>query len=282
MKTQIELLKELKIPIRGHLGQHLLIDRNVQKKIVGLLDFESESRFLEIGPGLGALTGHILEHGVRLTVVEKDPRLAEALTTIFSEALGKGRLKIELADVLDVNFEALLEQPKQRTCQVISNLPYYITGPILAKILPLKIFKKAVFMMQQEVAERIFAKPGTREYGRLSLLVRFYADAQPAFDVSPGCFTPPPEVNSSVVVFKFHDHLEAEGVEEKLLLDLVKAAFSHRRKKLASSLSQSRFQGLSREAWLERFKQAGIPPDVRPEDVRPEDYVALAKAISRS
>lgn len=282
MKTQIELLKELKIPIRGHLGQHLLIDGNIQKKIVELLDFNQQgNRFVEIGPGLGALTGHILERGARLTVVEKDPRLADALKTIFSEALGQRQLHVKLADVLDVDFEELLDQPKQGACQVISNLPYYITGPILAKILPLKIFGRAVFMMQQEVADRIFAEPGTREYGRLSLLVRFYSEARHAFDVSPGCFTPPPEVNSSVVVLKFHNILKNQDIDEKLLLDLVKAAFSQRRKKLVSSLSQSRFQDIPRDVWLERFKQTRISPDVRPEDLGPEDYMALAKAISR-
>lgn len=281
MKTQIELLKEFKIAIRGHLGQHLLIDPNIQKKIVDLLDPCDNSSVIEIGPGMGALTGILLERGYRVLAVEKDNRLCEVLRCVFPEEIREGRFRIENADVLETDLAGLSETVKPRALQIISNLPYYITGPILAAVLPLKGFRRAVFMMQQEVAERIFAKPGTREYGRLSLLVSFFADARYAFDVSPGCFAPPPEVNSTVVVFDFKERPESAETSLNALLDIVKIAFMQRRKKLLGTLERCGRWKLSKSEWGEVFEEAGISCDVRPEVLGPEQYAGLERALRK-
>lgn len=281
MKTQIELLKEFKIPIRGRIGQHLLVDPNIQRKIVDLLALKSGECVLEIGPGLGALTGIVLERGGSVIAVEMDSRLCGVLNEIFPEEIKSGRLTIRNADILETDIPGLIAASGKPVRQVISNLPYYITGPILAEVLPLRIFDRAVFMMQQEVAQRIFAAPGTREYGRLSLLVSFFSKARYAFDVSPGCFTPPPEVNSTVVAFDFHESLNAERVNEALLLDLVKAAFNQRRKKLISSLSRANLWKLSRTVWQEIFEATGLSADARPETLNSAQYMMLAKELDQ-
>ena len=157
MKTQVDLLKEYKIPIRGQLGQHLLIDPNIQNKIVDLLEIRKEDTILEIGPGLGALTAPLLRRGSRVLAIEKDRRFVEILEKVFPSDIAQGRLQLFSQDVLDVDIEGMLREAGAHCpLKVVSNLPYYITGPVLFLILSSSnLFKKGVFMMQQEVARRL-------------------------------------------------------------------------------------------------------------------------------
>ncbi|MBU3759073.1 MAG: ribosomal RNA small subunit methyltransferase A [Candidatus Omnitrophica bacterium] len=279
MKTQIELLKEFKIAVRGHWGQHLLIDPNIQKKIVELLHPCSGKSVLEIGPGMGALTAWLLDRGVRVTAVEKDPRLCAMLETVFADKIADGFLRLRQADVLKEDLDQLALSMNPPADQIISNLPYYITGPILAGVLPLKRLRRAVFMMQKEVAERIFAKPGSREYGRLSLLVHFFAKAYPAFDVSPKCFTPPPEVHSSVVVFDFKERSKEQEASLEAVLEIAAAAFAQRRKKIMGTLQRDGRWKLSKAEWIGVFESIGICADARPEELAPECYEALERSL---
>jgi 16S rRNA (adenine1518-N6/adenine1519-N6)-dimethyltransferase len=276
MRTQIDLLKEYGIAIRGNLGQHLLIDPNLQRKTVELLNPVKGESVFEIGPGLGALTGQMLARGMRVTAVEKDARFVEVLKEVFAAEIEDGRLEIHHDDALEADFEKILGR---KPCKILSNLPYYITAPLLFKICEnRKLFTRGVFTMQLEVADRIFAGPGSKDYGRLSLMMRLFADVAPGFDVSPRCFTPPPQVKSSVVVFDFHQRDDFDGLTAEEVSEFIKAAFSHRRKKLISVLAQST-RGKTKEEWAAAFEKLGIDPGVRSEQLLLKDFLALAAQV---
>lgn len=279
MSTQIELLKKYSLPVRGISGQHLLIDPNIQRKIVDLLDLKPKDRVLEIGPGLGALTAEILRRGkAKVWAVEKDARFVQVLEKEFAGPL-KDRLEIIHADILRVN-PGKLKIPGP--FKVISNLPYYITAPILFHLFSFhSSISLAVLTMQKEVAARLLASPGTKDYGRLTLAVRYYADVEHAFDISPGCFTPKPEVDSSVVLLKFHPPSKLpKGVDQDFLFHLIQTAFSQRRKTLLHLLLRDNQIKILRSGLAALFLKLGFPVTVRGEELLLKDFMALAQALA--
>ncbi len=278
MSTQIDLLKKYGLPIRGHSGQHLLIDPNTQRKIVDALDPQPNDKILEIGPGLGALTYEILRRGANVLAVEKDERFIEILRGEAGKDY-RGRLEVLNQDILKFKLDSLKGKEKWK---VISNLPYYITAPILFHLIESRQkFSKAVFTMQKEVAERLVAAPGSKDYGRLTLGVRYSADVRLLFDISKTCFTPKPEVDSSVVELVFHPQSKIpEGTNEKFLFDLIQIAFNQRRKTLFHVLShEPRFKTITREQWTGLFAELGFEPKIRGEQLLLKDYMALAKEL---
>lgn len=278
-QSQIDLLKKYRIPIRGQSGQHLLIDPNLQKKLTSLLPAQSGETVLEIGPGLGALTSRFLEAGVRVVAVEKDSRFVEILRDVFAEEIDNELFVVLNADVLETNLEQLIHDYDIHG--VISNLPYYITGPVLFQVFAVSGFlHEGVFMMQKEVADRILSEPGSKEYGRLSVLSRYYARIQHGCDVPPKCFAPPPEVHSTVLHFDF-----SEGLRNRYPVDpvkfeaFIKISFAQRRKILMSVLKKQTAHNLAPEAWQDAFKACGIEPNLRPEQISPEAFLALAGLV---
>lgn len=264
------------------MGQHLLIDPNIQRKIVDLLLLRAGEAVLEIGPGLGALTGELLRRKVSVLALEKDPKFVEVLR----EELGvySKKLKLIREDILKCSLNGLVRQyiPKSKQpLKVVSNLPYYITAPILFRLIACReLFSEAVLMMQKEVAARILAEPGSKDYGRLSLMVRFFAHPRHAFDVSTHCFTPRPGVSSSVMVLRFHAKLsEYREVNEEFLAELVRLAFGQRRKVLLTVLRNYKPFAKSRAELSAVFEKAKIPLMARPEELLPKDYLALAAAL---
>lgn len=280
MATQIELLKKYQIPVRGHLGQHLLIDANIQHKIVDLLELEASDQVLEIGPGLGALTGHLLDRCKKLIVVEKDPRFTAVLKEEYPKINQKPHELIE-ADILKTSVEEIVGA-RGRAWKVISNLPYYITTPILFHLLEHKErFSRMVFMMQKEVAYRLFAGPGTKDYGKITLAVRYSASVEHAFDVSPGCFTPQPEVASTVLVLTPHSKdQKLLPKKEKLFFHLIQTAFSQRRKMLINLLASDKSLGFSKPQIEAIFKKLNIPLTCRGEELLLKDYFGLVEGFS--
>lgn len=279
MPTQVELLKKYNIPIRGQMGQHLLIDPNIQKKIVDLLEITPGELILEIGPGLGALTGEVLERGASVLAVEKDGRFLEILEEEWG---GKGKLEIIHQDVLEFDFEILKKKlSKQKQIKVVSNLPYYITAPILFLLIENKKWiSKAVLMMQKEVADRILASAGSKDYGRLTLGVRYAADVKHAMNVPAGCFTPRPAVASTVLDLTLHPAKQLLSPEkEKKVFALVDLAFSQRRKTLLSLLSHHPKMNIGREAWLKAFEACGLKATARGEELLFKDYLALSEYL---
>ena len=280
MPTQIELIKKHNLKIRGHLGQHLLIDPNLQRKIVDLLELKPQDAVLEIGAGLGALTGEVLRRGVRVWAIEKEKSFIPILEQ-ESAVYPKGRFHMIARDILETDLQKTFEEmgAAKRPVKVLGNLPYYITAPILFRLFdhPREI-SRAVLTVQKEVAQRMVAGPGTKDYGRLSLAVRYFTEARLAFSIPPSCFTPRPEVDSAVVVLDFHGKPAAGGrVHEKLLFHLIESAFRQRRKTLLHLLQRDRLLKTSRQELEEIFKARGWSGTVRGEELLLKDFISLAR-----
>ena len=274
--TQVDLLKKYGLSVRGRLGQHILIDANVCRKIVGALELRPADHVLEIGPGLGALTGEILATGCSLAAVEKDPQFAGVLEKELKPPFGS-RFNLFCADFLEFDFAAHCGKTPG-TWKVISNLPYYVTAPILFRLFEQHtFFSKAILMMQKEVAKRLTAKPGTKDYGRLTVGCQYFSHMRHVMDVSPSCFTPKPQVDSSVVELTFKPAAERlQKAEEERLFKLVRTAFSQRRKTLHHLLVRDDELCKSREGVETAFEKLGLAPQVRGEALNLEQFIALS------
>lgn len=248
---------------RRRLGQHFLKDRGIIRRILAEAEVGPGDRILEIGPGRGALTKDLAETAARVVAIELDPRLAEALPAL-------PRLEVVHADILEVDLESLLAPHDD--WKVVANLPYYITTPILEKLLTegKSRIRSLWVMVQKEVADRMAAR-GTRESGSLSHFVQYHADTKVLFKVPPRSFAPPPEVDSAVVRLLVHRTPPVDA-PERLLFTLIRAAFNGRRKTLRKSLA-----GLLPDSGAV-LESAGIDPMRRPETLTLEEFAALARA----
>lgn len=281
MSTQVELLRKYGLEVRGHLGQHLLIDPNTQRKIADALRPGEKEWILEIGPGLGALTVPLLEKGGRVLACEKDARFAEILK---GELAGfRDRFRLLEGDVLETPWPEEIQKTGSGLWKVAGNLPYYITGPVLFRIMEWRrLFSEGVFMMQKEVAQRIMAPSGSRTYGRLSVGIRLGADVEHLFDVSPYCFTPKPKVQSSVLRFRFHNRLDdIEGFNHLLLERVVRGAFAQRRKTLLKALESVTAPEIDRGTLRQVFEAADISSRARAEELLPTDFITLTQALDK-
>lgn len=278
MQKQLELLRKYEITVAGIRGQHFLIDPNIQRKIVALVDAKPEDLILEIGPGLGALTDQLLLTGANITVIEKDPRFVNILKSEFAS----GNLTVIEGDILSFNLSKILpkKKPTVKLLKVVGNLPYYITTPIVLFLINhRKLIDYAVLMMQKEIIDRMLAQPGTKDYGRLTILARFYADVTREFDVSPSCFSPKPKVKSSVAKFVFHG--KEPNVDETLFFEVVRFAFNERRKNVLNAVSHG-FREIYPKAAIESaLEESGIKSTKRAEELLLKDFLNLAQAIEK-
>ncbi|MDE0244209.1 MAG: 16S rRNA (adenine(1518)-N(6)/adenine(1519)-N(6))-dimethyltransferase RsmA [Gammaproteobacteria bacterium] len=247
---------------RPRLGQHFLTDPSVIQQIVTTAAPGAGEHFVEIGPGHGALTGPLLSLGAIVHAVEIDPALARGLRESFPHE----RLSVHLADALEFDYAAL----KIPDLRLIGNLPYYLSTPLLFRLLESAAgFRDMTVMLQREVAERLCAPPGSRRYGRLSVTAAARCRAEPCFTVAPGAFEPPPKVHSMVVRltpdsrYRIHRPDAFERV--------VRQAFSQRRKTIANAL-----RGLANK---EQITAAGIDPTKRPEQIDVQSYLRLSEHL---
>jgi 16S rRNA (adenine1518-N6/adenine1519-N6)-dimethyltransferase len=244
---------------RQKLGQHFLIRGSVLERIAAAVCPAPTDLVVEIGPGRGALTEKLLQRASRVIAIEIDPFLAAHLRQKFA---GDTRLELIHSDVLDVDLAHWGPAP------VAGNLPYYITSPILEKAIRSGV-PRAVFLIQKEVAERLAAPPGNREYGYLTVQTALYATTRLLFAVKPGAFHPPPKVDSAVVLLE--PHHRDWGVDPKKLVRFVGRSFEHKRKTLRNNLA-SYYGKETIEAWPE----AGL----RAEQLSVEDFVRLYGRIT--
>lgn len=247
---------------RKRFGQHFLADSAVIEAIVAAIDPRPGQALVEIGPGLGAMTGPLLERCGRLTVIELDRDLAARLRR-------DSRLEVIEADVLTVDFAAVAERAGQKL-RVVGNLPYNISTPILFHLLAVadRVVDQT-FMLQKEVVERMAASPGGKDYGRLSVMLQWRYDIESVLDVPPEAFEPPPRVDSAVV--RMQPLPGTSAVDAALLGELVTVAFSQRRKLLRHTLGR----------WLEaRGAQTGFDLQRRAEEVPVAEYLALARLVA--
>jgi 16S rRNA (adenine1518-N6/adenine1519-N6)-dimethyltransferase len=259
------------------LGQHFLRDAEYRTRIVSALPFSAADVVIEIGAGRGALTTLLAERARKVLAIEIDRALAEQLRQDFSS---QARVEIVSADVLSVDLAALCRREGVAQAWVFGNLPYYITSPILHHLLAQRRSIRAMaLLMQREVAERLTALPGTRDYGYLSVATQLFTEPHLAFAVPPGAFSPAPKVQSALVTFKLPARFEnwAEEVCEEFLA-FVKCAFARKRKNLLNNLGSA----YARPAIVEALESANLPGSARAEQVSLDGLVALFKELHHS
>ncbi|HEL2980179.1 TPA: 16S rRNA (adenine(1518)-N(6)/adenine(1519)-N(6))-dimethyltransferase RsmA [Stenotrophomonas maltophilia] len=252
-------------PAKKQLGQHFLADRHYIDKIVMAVNPKDGDRLVEIGPGQGAITLPLLRVHPKLTVIEFDRDLIAPLTAA-AEPLGE--LTIVHRDVLRVDFTELADgQP----IRLVGNLPYNISSPILFHALEhAAVIRDMHFMLQKEVVDRMAAGPGSKVYGRLSVMLQAYCQVTSLFVVPPGAFRPPPKVDSAVVRLVPRDPATINIHDHKRFAEVVKAAFGQRRKTLRNALNNV--------VSAEQFVAAGVRPDARAEQLDVAEFIALANA----
>lgn len=240
-------------------GQNFLKDNNILRKITEVINPQKNDKIIEIGPGEGALTKLLSNSGADVTAIEIDKRVIEHLKETYPE------VKIINQDFLEIN----LTDFESSDLRIVGNIPYNITSPIIFKLIEnYNLIRDAVFMVQYEVAKRMTAKKGTKDYGILSVLLSYFADTEFCFKVSPNVFYPKPKVFSAVVKIKFKKNLD-ESLN-KIFIQIVKAAFGNRRKTLKNSLSNSIFAQLN-------FNGCDVDLSLRAEQLDLSDFIKLAE-----
>jgi 16S rRNA (adenine1518-N6/adenine1519-N6)-dimethyltransferase len=254
--------------LKKSLGQHFLHDDRIARKIVAAVDPRPGDAVLEIGPGGGALTRHLIAGAGHATVVELDSRVLEGLRASFG-----GRLEIIHGDILKTDLSALADRLGVERWRVVGNLPYYITTPILFHILDHRArVQDATIMMQREVAARLVARPGTKEYGILTVECGLHADIDVLFAIHPGAFVPPPSVVSSIVRVRMLSGPRIPVADEAHFRRMVRATFGKRRKTLRNTLKT--FLGGEPPGL-----PAGIDLSRRPEELSLEEFARLSNAL---
>jgi 16S rRNA (adenine1518-N6/adenine1519-N6)-dimethyltransferase len=256
-------------PKKG-LSQNFLIDGNIIRKIVAAAEIHPKDTILEIGPGPGSLTQALLETGAKVLAVEKDGVLAQALERLQTDSQ---QLTIFCHDILTfpLQEEILRYLQEGKKAKVIANLPYHLTTPILTLLTPLReLFTSLTLMVQEEVARRLTAQPGTAEYSSFTIFLRFYTEPYYAFTVSRNCFYPSPKVNSAVVVLKLREP-PLTGKSAENFFQLTRTAFEHRRKMLRVSLKKLFDSQLIENALV----TIGQNPLARPETLSLEQFLQL-------
>jgi len=258
-----EFLTSLGISPRKQLSQNFLIDGNIIRKIVSAAHVQKDEVVLEIGSGPGSLTEALLATEAKVIAVEKDPALAQALHRF-------PQLEVFNNDILDLTLENILPSGKAK---VVANLPYHVTTPILAKIIPMhERFSECFVMVQEEVARRFVAFPGTAEYSSFTIFLNFFSDPTYLFPVSRNCFYPVPKVDSAVVCFALK---EPPKINQEHFFSLTRTAFSQRRKMLRASLKKL----YPSETICEALESLKISPQARPEELSLEQWIAFAKRM---
>ena len=254
---------------RRSLGQHFLIDKNIVHKIVRLAELQPGETVLEIGPGRGILTEALLDSSGLVVAVELDAALCAHLRATLGR---RSNFRLVEGDALTFDY-AQVPSP----FLVVANLPYYVSTPLLFRLLEdRRRIDRLVLMLQEEVVARLAAAPGGRDYGALSIAAQFYCEVRQAFRVPPTCFRPKPQVGSAVVVLTPLPKPRVSVADEAFFFRVVRAGFAHRRKALPNSLRDEGFEGAPTAAALE---QAGIDPRRRAETLSIEEFAALADGL---
>jgi 16S rRNA (adenine1518-N6/adenine1519-N6)-dimethyltransferase len=265
--------------MRRRLGQVYLQDPNILRKILDTSSVDDGDRILEIGPGKGVLTEALLERGARVLAFEVDRRLAEALGTRFVREHGRS-LFLLVEDYLKADIEARArESYLAPPLKVVSNIPFYITTPILEKLVRERtLYSRVHLTVQREVAERLLASPGTHEYGSLTLFIAYHFDPRLDFIISRNCFRPVPRVDSAFVTLTPHTHAPVHVRSKERLFTVIRAAFSFRRKKLRTALRLA----LGALPFEDIEARSGIDLDRRGETLSLEEFGVLSNATGES
>jgi 16S rRNA (adenine1518-N6/adenine1519-N6)-dimethyltransferase len=256
------------MPSKPRLGQNFLHDAHAIRRIADALGDLSGQTVVEIGPGRGAITRELAARAAHLIAVELDPLLAAGLRTQFPPE----HVTIHQLDVLAFDFAAASAAAGQRLA-VAGNLPYYVTSPILLKLAASHAaLDRAVLMVQREVADRIVAQPGSRDYGLLSVTVQMYGPVERLFTLPPSAFSPPPDVHSAVFRWRFAPRFKTLAVEEADFLPFVRQCFAQKRKTLSNNLRAAGYESALIQSGMD---SASIPPQARAETLTLEQFATL-------
>ncbi len=275
-----EILDKYGFSFKKSLGQNFLIDPNILRNIVSHAYLTENSGAIEIGPGIGALTEHLAREAKKVVSFEIDQRLLPVLEDTLSPY---DNVKIVHSDILKADVEKVIaeEMPGIEDIMVVANLPYYVTTPILMKLLndrlPIRGF---VVMMQKEVADRITAKPGTKAYGSLSIAIQYYMTAEIAMVVPKTVFMPQPNVDSAVIRLIKHDTPPVEVIDEDFLFEVTRMSFAQRRKTILNNLQNGLMHGKqNKELIVKALEEAGIEPARRGETLSIQEFGKLADLL---
>ena len=277
--SQADRENQGRIRLRKSLGQNILSDPNINRKMVEAAGVAERDLVVEVGAGHGGLTELLAQRAGTVFAVEIDHRFEPILKERFGAS---SNVIIFIGDVLNHDLRELLvfQLPHQGPLKMVSNLPYYITSPILEHFLESDLlFEMMVVMVQKEVAERLTAQPGSRDYGVLSLVAQFYAEIDKTRDVPRTCFRPVPDVDSAIVRFRCRRKTAVEGEEKELLFRVIRAGFGERRKMLKNALARSAELGISREGIDEALSAAGVCGDRRAETLDLDEFLRLSGAL---
>ncbi|HJC48515.1 MAG TPA: 16S rRNA (adenine(1518)-N(6)/adenine(1519)-N(6))-dimethyltransferase RsmA [Candidatus Lachnoclostridium pullistercoris] len=280
-KNTIEIIQKYDFVFQKRFGQNFLVDTHVLEKIIQAAGLTKEDMVLEIGPGIGTMTQYLAEYAGRVTAVEIDSNLIPILKETLKDY---DNVTVINEDILKVDVAALAEQYNGgRPIKVVANLPYYITTPIIMGLFESHVpIDNITVMVQKEVAERMQAGPGTKNYGALSLAVQYYAEPYIVANVPPNCFIPRPNVGSAVIRLTRHETMPVQVKDEKLMFALIRASFNQRRKTLQNSLSNSGELSFSKEEIGTAIEKMGLSPSVRGEALTLEQFAKLADVLGES
>lgn len=276
----IAVLQKYNFSFQKKFGQNFLIDTHVLEKIIGEAGVTRDDYVIEIGPGIGTMTQYLCESARKVTAVEIDTALLPILADTLSEY---DNVEVINQDILKTDIKALSEENNGgKPIKVVANLPYYITTPIIMGLFESGVpIDSITIMVQKEVADRMQAGPGTKDYGALSLAVQYYADAEIVANVPPNCFMPRPNVGSAVIRLTRHQTPCVEVEDEKLMFRLIRASFNQRRKTLQNGLNNGGVVALSKEQIAECIRELGKPETVRGEALTLAEFAKLSNIMSR-
>ncbi|MBQ8950926.1 MAG: 16S rRNA (adenine(1518)-N(6)/adenine(1519)-N(6))-dimethyltransferase RsmA [Eubacterium sp.] len=273
-KQTIEVIQKHNFSFKKSFGQNFLIDSHVIDKIIRAAEIGPEDNVLEIGPGIGTLTQYLAEAAGKVKAVEIDEKLIPVLSETLAEY---DNVEVINQDILKCDIDSLFGG---EPFKVVANLPYYITTPIIMGLLEGKShFDSLTVMIQKEVADRMKAGPGTKDYGALSLAVQYYAEPYLAANVPPNCFMPRPAVGSAVIRLKRRETPAVSVKNERLLFKLIRAAFMERRKTLLNAVKNSQELDIPRERVEEVLTEMGIDTRIRGEALTLEQFALIADRI---
>ena len=276
----IEVIQKNEFAFQKRFGQNFLVDARVLDKIIQSAGVTKEDCVLEVGPGIGTMTQALSEAARQVVAVEIDDHLIPILQETLKEC---PNVKVIHGDILKTDVKAIADEYNEGCpLHVIANLPYYITTPIIMGLFESGVpLKSITIMVQKEVADRMKAEPGTKDYGALSLAVQYYAEPYLVANGPPNCFIPRPNVGSAVIRLTRHEQPPVQVADEKLMFRLIRAAFNQRRKTLANSLNNSPELFFPKEQIQEAIAALDVSPSVRGEALSLEQFAQLANLLSK-
>ncbi len=277
-QNTIAILQKYNFRFQKKYGQNFLIDTHVLERIVQASHISGDDFVLEIGPGIGTMTQYLCENARQVMAVEIDRNLIPVLEDTLS---GYDNVTIVNEDILKMNLADVAEKYNDnKPVKVVANLPYYITTPIIMGLLESGMpLDSITVMVQKEVADRMQAGPGTKDYGALSLAVQYYAKAEVAAHVPPNCFMPRPSVGSAVIRLDRYQKPPVQVKDEKLLFRLIRASFNQRRKTLQNGIGNDEGLQISKQEAAEAIEQMGLPAAVRGEALSLEQFAELSNIL---